>query len=262
MNQPTRRTFLGTALAATAASSARSEPPAPAPLRVAVMGTGGRGRDHIKTFAGRPNVVVSHVCDVDESRVAKAAKVVEDASMKAPEVVADFRRILDDKAVDVLVVATCNHWHAPAAILACQHGKHVYVEKPCSHNPREGELLVAGRAQAQAAGADGQPAAELRQDPGGGPVRPRGRHRPGLLRPVVVLQPPRRHRQGPGGRAAEGAGLRPVAGAGPGPAVPRKLPPLQLALVLGLGQRRTGQQRRPHDRRLPLGAGRRLPGRA
>ena len=51
-------------------------------------------------------------------------------------------RILDDNKVDVLVVATCNHWHAPAAILACAAGKHVYVEKPCSHNPREGELLV------------------------------------------------------------------------------------------------------------------------
>jgi predicted dehydrogenase len=56
--------------------------------------------------------------------------------------VADFRRILDDKAVDVLVIATCNHWHAPAAILGCAAGKHVYVEKPCSHNPREGELMV------------------------------------------------------------------------------------------------------------------------
>src|SRR5205085_8145994 len=60
----------------------------------------------------------------------------------APQVVGDFRRILDDPAVTALVVATCNHWHAPAAILGCAAGKHVYVEKPCSHNPREGELLV------------------------------------------------------------------------------------------------------------------------
>ena len=80
---------------------------------------------------------------------------------RTPKTVTDFRRILDDKKVDVLVVATCNHWHAPAAILACAAGKHVYVEKPCSHNPREGELLVAGRPQAQEAGADGQPAPQL-----------------------------------------------------------------------------------------------------
>src|SRR4029077_19332464 len=59
-----------------------------------------------------------------------------------PRPVKDFRRILDDKAVDILVVATCNHWHAPAAILACAANKHVYVEKPCSYNPREGEMLV------------------------------------------------------------------------------------------------------------------------
>src|SRR5262249_23566745 len=72
-----------------------------------------------------------------------AADVVSKVKGRTPKVVSDFRRILDDKAVDVLIVATCNHWHAPAAILGCAAGKHVYVEKPCSHNPREGELLVA-----------------------------------------------------------------------------------------------------------------------
>jgi predicted dehydrogenase len=61
---------------------------------------------------------------------------------KAPEGVVDFRRILDDKSVDALAIATPDHWHAPAAILAMSAGKHVYVEKPCSHNAREGELLV------------------------------------------------------------------------------------------------------------------------
>ena len=56
--------------------------------------------------------------------------------------VQDYRRIMDDKSIQMLVVATCNHWHAPAAILGCAAGKHVYVEKPCSYNPREGELMV------------------------------------------------------------------------------------------------------------------------
>jgi predicted dehydrogenase len=72
-----------------------------------------------------------------------AAQAVFDIDARKPEAVGDYRRILDDPNIDILVVATCNHWHAPAAIDACAAGKHVYVEKPCSHNPREGEWLVA-----------------------------------------------------------------------------------------------------------------------
>ncbi|MDB5351715.1 MAG: oxidoreductase domain protein [Planctomycetota bacterium] len=109
---------------------------------VAVMGTGGRGMDHTREFSALPGVEVAYVCDVDANRVGKAADVLKSAGKGAPKAVGDFRRILDDKSVDAIVVATCNHWHAPAAILACEAGKHVYVEKPCSHNPREGELLV------------------------------------------------------------------------------------------------------------------------
>merc|ERR1711964_193185 len=61
---------------------------------------------------------------------------------KAPQGVTDFHRILEDKSVDALICAAPNHWHAPATILGCAAGKHVYVEKPCSHNPREGELML------------------------------------------------------------------------------------------------------------------------
>jgi predicted dehydrogenase len=115
-------------------------------LVVGIMGTGGRGTEHAKSFAKQANVEVAYVCDVDKNRAGKAAeevnKIVSKAAGKAPQAVQDFRKILDDKAVDVVVVATCNHWHAPAAILACTHGKHVYVEKPCSHNAHEGELMV------------------------------------------------------------------------------------------------------------------------
>src|SRR5213078_1525941 len=82
--------------------------------------------------------------DVDPARAADAQKAVAGVGSKAePKIVGDFRRILDDKAVDVFVCAACNHWHAVSGILACQAGKHCYIEKPCSHNPREGELLVA-----------------------------------------------------------------------------------------------------------------------
>jgi predicted dehydrogenase len=111
-------------------------------LVVGVMGTGGRGTGLASLFQHQPDVEVAYVCDVDRKRADNAAAEVVKAGGKGPKAVTDFRKVLDDKAVDVLVVATCNHWHAPAAILACSAGKHVYVEKPCSHNPREGELLV------------------------------------------------------------------------------------------------------------------------
>lgn len=72
----------------------------------------------------------------------RVASYLSDNHATKPQVVADFRRILDDKSVDVLVVAAPNHWHAPATILGCSAGKHVYVEKPCSHTAQEGEWAV------------------------------------------------------------------------------------------------------------------------
>src|SRR5262249_15498277 len=107
-----------------------------------VVGTGGRGTSLATSFAKLPGVTVATVCDVDKKHAATAAAAVEKATGKAPDTVQDFRTILDDKKIDILVVATCNHWHAPATILGCTHGKHVYVEKPCSHNPQEGEWMV------------------------------------------------------------------------------------------------------------------------
>ena len=85
--------------------------------------------------AGLANVACA--CDPDESRRRRAQEKVH-----ARHAVADLRRVLDDRAVDAVVIATPEHWHAPAAILACDAGKHVYVEKSCSRNVREGRLLV------------------------------------------------------------------------------------------------------------------------
>jgi predicted dehydrogenase len=145
MSSPlTRRTFLGAAAATSiglSAASAADEQPSNK-LVVGVMGTGGRGTSLSKSFAQQSGVTVAYVCDVDSSHAAKAAKEVETVAKSAPKVESDFRKILEDKSVDILVVATCNHWHAPGAILGCTNGKHVYVEKPCSHNPWEGELMV------------------------------------------------------------------------------------------------------------------------
>ena len=123
-----------------------NDAPPPQNVTVGVMGTGGRGTELAVEYASRPGVTVRYVCDVDATRADRAAAAVaarQDKESAGPKAVGDFRRILDDKEVDVMVVAAADHWHAPAAILACAAGKHVYVEKPCCHNPHEGELLVA-----------------------------------------------------------------------------------------------------------------------
>ncbi len=142
-----RRHFLGAAAStglglAFAPTTRAADSQTPDKIVMAVIGTGGRGTPLAQTFAKQSGVEVAYVCDVDRNRAGKAAEEVEKIAKKAPKTAEDLRRVLDDKAVDAVAVATPNHWHAPAAILACAAGKHVYVEKPCSHNPREGELLV------------------------------------------------------------------------------------------------------------------------
>lgn len=109
---------------------------------LAVMGVNGRGSALAQTFMANPGAEIAYVCDVDQQALDKAMVVVEKGQSRKPQAVRDFRKALDDKSVDALVVAAPNHWHAPATILGCSAGKHVYVEKPCSHNPREGELAV------------------------------------------------------------------------------------------------------------------------
>ena len=111
-------------------------------LKLGLIGIGGMGSSHLGHLAPRKDVEIAYVCDVDQTRLAAAAKAVESASSKAPQAVKDMRTVLDDKTVDAVFIATPDHWHAPAAILALDAGKHVYVEKPCCHNIREGRLMV------------------------------------------------------------------------------------------------------------------------
>ena len=111
-------------------------------LVVGVMGLG-RGFDHVKALQQITNVEVAYLCDIDDERIGRVQKSAFATAEKQPKGVKDFRRILDDKQVDALFIAAPNHWHAPATILGCAAGKHVYVEKPASHNAREGELMVA-----------------------------------------------------------------------------------------------------------------------
>jgi predicted dehydrogenase len=123
------------AKAATAKASANDT------LVVGVMGVNGRGNSLARSFAARKDVAVAYICDVDERAVGKTTQTLGELGKKA-QGVKDFRKVLDDSAVDALVIAAPDHWHAPATILACTAGKHVYVEKPACHNPREGELMV------------------------------------------------------------------------------------------------------------------------
>lgn len=114
----------------------------PERLVVGVIGTGGMGGNHTRTLADRDDIEVAWVCDVDSQRLEKAAQDVESRSGSAPKRTSDLRQVLDDPKVHAVWIATPDHWHAPAAILALDAGKHVYVEKPCSHNIREGRLMA------------------------------------------------------------------------------------------------------------------------
>lgn len=113
-------------------------------IHVATIGINSRGNSMGGTFAKQKNTVVSALCDVDERTFAKALKTLKDVGQSdVPKTEKDLRKILENKNIDAIYTATPDHWHAPLTIMGCQAGKHIYVEKPLSHNPREGELAVA-----------------------------------------------------------------------------------------------------------------------
>ena len=112
-------------------------------VRLAVCGLRGRGMDHIKRFSRVPGVEIAAVCDIDENVTAKRLGDIEKMGLPRPKTYVDFRKLLEDKSIDAISVATPNHWHSLMGIWACQAGKDAYVEKPCSHNWWEGKQLVA-----------------------------------------------------------------------------------------------------------------------
>ncbi|MBI4326150.1 MAG: Gfo/Idh/MocA family oxidoreductase [Chloroflexi bacterium] len=148
MHNANRRQFLKQTGAAVAGAAALGMPTlsqgAAANERIVlgVIGPGGMGMNLLQSFASQKDAAIAYVCDPDANRMNAAAKEAEKISGQAPKAVKDLRRILEDKAVDAVVIATPDHWHAPATILACDAGKHVYVEKPASHNIREGRLMI------------------------------------------------------------------------------------------------------------------------
>jgi len=141
-----RREFVRTASMATAGVTLLNFPiygkMAPSnKVVVAVMGVNSRGAYLAKSFSQLPNVEVGFICDVEEKAIQNGLTALK-AAPRQPTVVHDIRKLVKQTDFDALIVATPDHWHAPAAILGAANGKHVYVEKPCGHNPYEGELLA------------------------------------------------------------------------------------------------------------------------
>src|SRR5436190_11325224 len=147
MDALNRREFLSTSAAVSVAALAALQPkPAIAGandvIRVGVVGIGGRGSEHIRSFHKLPGVEVVAPCDVDAKILASRADALDKASGKKVKRLRDMRRLFDDKEIDAISLATPNHWHSLAGIWAMQAGKDAYVEKPCSHNVWEGRQLV------------------------------------------------------------------------------------------------------------------------
>ena len=146
IENPARRAFLKTGAIAAAglatASSAKKVLGANDRIRVAVVGVRGRGWDHVKGYKPIPGVEIAYFCDVDENVLNKRLADAEALGIPKPQTYIDVRKLLEDKNVDAVSIATPNHWHSLIGIWAAQAGKDIYIEKPCSHNWWEGRQLV------------------------------------------------------------------------------------------------------------------------
>ncbi|MEO1448338.1 MAG: Gfo/Idh/MocA family oxidoreductase [Bacteroidota bacterium] len=111
-------------------------------LNVAVVGVNGRGKALLQAASLLENTRITHICDVDSRALESGLKLAQEKTGKAAKGIKDYRKLLENKNLDAVLIATPDFWHAPMAIMAARAGKHVYVEKPCSHNPHEGELLI------------------------------------------------------------------------------------------------------------------------
>ena len=111
-------------------------------IRLAVCGLRKRGFDHVRLFSEIPNVTVAALCDVDENVLRERLAKMDELALPKPQTYTDVRKLLEDQSIDAVCIATPHHWHALIAIWACQAGKDVYVEKPCSHNWWESRQLM------------------------------------------------------------------------------------------------------------------------
>jgi predicted dehydrogenase len=136
-----RRHFLAGAAGAALASNALASPNNR--IRVACVGFRGRGNEHIRSYAKMPDVEIAALCDIDESVLNQRLAEVEKLGRPRPASYTDFRKLLEDKSIDAVSIATPNHHHTLQTIWACEAGKDVYVEKPCSYNMFEAQQIVA-----------------------------------------------------------------------------------------------------------------------
>ncbi|HQE84653.1 MAG TPA: Gfo/Idh/MocA family oxidoreductase, partial [Candidatus Hydrogenedentes bacterium] len=150
MPSHTRRDFLrnsafglaaGPLLMAQQAGAGDTVPPSEK-IRLGLIGCGGIGRVDLRTFFINPEVECPIICDVDDAQSAEAAKIVEGMRGNKPDIVKDFRRVIDRNDIDAVLVATPDHWHALPTVYACQAGKDVYVEKPLGQNIQEGRAML------------------------------------------------------------------------------------------------------------------------
>jgi predicted dehydrogenase len=144
-----RRNFISSSTAGIAALGAISTLTTPERVlgannrvRVAICGVHGRGNDHLQNYAKLQNVEIAALCDIDESVLAKRVAQMDKMALAKPATYVDIRKLLEDKSIDAISIATPNHWHSLMGIWACEAGKDVYIEKPCSHNLWEGGQLV------------------------------------------------------------------------------------------------------------------------
>ncbi|HEX3682700.1 MAG TPA: Gfo/Idh/MocA family oxidoreductase [Bryobacteraceae bacterium] len=143
LHTPDRRNFLkAAAVSLVTAASARKVLGANDRIRVAVIGVRGRGWDHVKGYKPIPGVEIAYFCDIDENVLRKRCADAEQMGISKPQTYVDVRKLLEDKNVDAVSIATPNHWHSLMGVWAAQAGKDIYIEKPCSHNWWEGRQLV------------------------------------------------------------------------------------------------------------------------
>jgi len=138
-----RRYFMMSSTSAAAAQVVRTNRSPNDTVRVAVVGCGGRGASHMGAWTSQPNVELAALVDVDDSHSERYIGQLQRKNLKPVPTFRDIRKVLDDKNIDAVSIATPNHWHTLQTIWACQAGKDVYVEKPCSHNVFESKQIVA-----------------------------------------------------------------------------------------------------------------------
>jgi predicted dehydrogenase len=143
MHKVNRRHFLMSSMAVPVAMRASVLPSQNDTVRVAVVGFNGRGRAHISAYLKIPHVEIAALCDVDQAVMENGCRMVEAAGKRRPATYVDFRKLLEDRSIDAVSLSTPNFHHTLQTIWACQAGKDVFVEKPCSHNMFEAQQIIA-----------------------------------------------------------------------------------------------------------------------